>query len=517
MSEQFSIVAEFPLGTYRGAAADGRVDPLPSVSRLYSALLSAAGFGPRAIVNDDQCTPCPEDMTALRWIEEHLPDSVAIPSIEVNGRGLTAYRDDGTLHKSKSMTTIRKLPKAPDASVAVNGSFVWTWIDLPPRHVIDSIEALCVDVPYLGTTESPVRLWTTREPLPPTHRLDEGAGLFTRGGRDVDVPLPGRLAELGDDHGRNTGAPPSVKSDKIGSDERSVSPSPQRERTALARYAEVEAPTPDVPWPQVIVVPIDRSIPVGDRVRWSVATHRALIAALDEGAPPVLTGTYPEGALRPANRIAIQIIDRSSGAEIDSNGAILIMVPADIDAADSEVLSSAIGRLRVLRGPRAADPLRLGPATVVAGDVFWPEAAAGDERVWTTSPPAIPECRGWGSNWTFGDTAMLSLGYVWQGSALVPRADGRGEARARELVRAVTAQGAEILRADPLRSMDVQRYVHRVHMHAVVRPYRAALKVGRLGGDRTIQAIGQSRHLGGGLLVPIDLAPPDVLAPSASA
>ena len=47
--------------------------------------------------------------------------------------------------------------------------------------------------------------------------------------------------------------------------------------------------------------------------------------------------------------------------------------------------------------------------------------------------------------------------------------------------------------------------MHRVNEHAIVRPYRATLTVGDLGGDRTVQAIGQSRHLGGGLLVPIDL------------
>jgi CRISPR-associated protein Csb2 len=46
--------------------------------------------------------------------------------------------------------------------------------------------------------------------------------------------------------------------------------------------------------------------------------------------------------------------------------------------------------------------------------------------------------------------------------------------------------------------------VHRVHPHAVVRPYRATIALGDLGGPATIQAIGQCRHLGGGLLVPQD-------------
>jgi CRISPR-associated protein Csb2 len=43
----------------------------------------------------------------------------------------------------------------------------------------------------------------------------------------------------------------------------------------------------------------------------------------------------------------------------------------------------------------------------------------------------------------------------------------------------------------------------------VIQPYRAVLNLGDLTGPRTIAAIGQSRHLGGGLLVPRDL-PADI-------
>ena len=37
----FAIVADLPLGTYRGAGQDGRPERVPSVARLHSALLSA--------------------------------------------------------------------------------------------------------------------------------------------------------------------------------------------------------------------------------------------------------------------------------------------------------------------------------------------------------------------------------------------------------------------------------------------------------------------------------------------
>ena len=47
--------------------------------------------------------------------------------------------------------------------------------------------------------------------------------------------------------------------------------------------------------------------------------------------------------------------------------------------------------------------------------------------------------------------------------------------------------------------------MHKVNEHAVVRPYRAVLRLTGVAGDRVVQAIGQSRHLGGGLLVPRDV------------
>jgi CRISPR-associated protein Csb2 len=68
----------------------------------------------------------------------------------------------------------------------------------------------------------------------------------------------------------------------------------------------------------------------------------------------------------------------------------------------------------------------------------------------------------------------------------------------------MNAAGVAVLRATPLRDSDVRPWVHKVHPHAVVRPYRAEVWLGDLCPDRTVQAIGQSRHLGGGLLVPVD-------------
>ena len=53
-----------------------------------------------------------------------------------------------------------------------------------------------------------------------------------------------------------------------------------------------------------------------------------------------------------------------------------------------------------------------------------------------------------------------------------------------------------------------RQYAHAVPADLVVQPYRAWVDLGQLAGSRSVIAIGQSRHLGGGLLIPVDVADP---------
>ena len=121
----FAIVAELPLGTYRGNGQDGRPERLPSMARLHSALLCAAGFGPRAVAQASaDLGPCESDEAALRWLEENPPDGVHIPALEFGAGSVIAYRDAGALKKSGSTLTIKKSAKPPVAGSAVGGQFV---------------------------------------------------------------------------------------------------------------------------------------------------------------------------------------------------------------------------------------------------------------------------------------------------------------------------------------------------------------------------------------------------------
>jgi CRISPR-associated protein Csb2 len=132
---------------------------VPSVARLHAALLSAAGFGgPRSVsTGADSLGVRAEDQAALGWLEENPPDSVTIPAVRVNIAYPVAYRDDGTIKRTRTSASIKKLAKSPGGGTAVAGRFAWIWAD-PPTAVRKSLEELCPDVPYLGTTESPARL-----------------------------------------------------------------------------------------------------------------------------------------------------------------------------------------------------------------------------------------------------------------------------------------------------------------------------------------------------------------------
>lgn len=516
----YSIIARFPLGTYQGAAEDGQVEAFPSVSRLFSALLCAAGVGQRAVVNAGELEPNEGDGHALRWLEENPPDSVYIPALHVNRGRAIAYRDDGTLgpSRSKGRLAVKKAQKYPDATVAIDESFVWTWTTTPPEPVIASVDALCADVPHLGGAESPVVLTTTSDDRRSSHRLDSAADLFTAGGLDVEVPVPGRLSELADAHSAALTIPTKPK-DKYKTNEAAASAVPTREAVALARYTSSTEGGLGTPWPTVLLLGIDRVIRRDESVAAAVAVHRALVqSAIINGdpVPPLVSGTYSSGASRPANHLAIQFFDETMPVDLGPYGAAIgLLVPSVADAGDIAVLARAVERLARLISWRGRSVRLRGKPRAVSGERFWRDTSSGSLRLWQTHVPAIPDVRGVhdGGDWTFGDAARLALAFAMRDRVSPDIPPGvRGDARLRALASAVEHLGLRALETKPIRSSDVDKYFYKVNEHAVVRPYSAVLSLGSRFPQCAVLAIGQSRHLGGGLLVPTDVSEDDVIA-----
>lgn len=496
----FAIIAELPLGVYYGGVGDGEVDVLPSPARLHAALLCAAAQGPRARPDGELLAPCEEDATALRWFEQHPPDGVRLPTHTVNTSPATAYRKLGLLERNKERIIGKR-----SVSVAVDGPYAWTWASAPALPVRAALSELCGDVSHLGQAQTPVRLAVGD--IEPSHHLEPDADLFGGTGVDVDVSAAGRTDALVDDYVRANATPPKVSADGVRSSEDEERRPVVRAALVPARYvAPAPEPTED-PWDRVLLLPLRSGHVRGWerlRVRWAVALHRALISLIGEGAPAVLTGAYAPGVPQPANRVAIQPIDGSLPIAEWTGAGFAVLLPRDADPADLRALAAAVQALRLVRGP-GGDMATIDHRHVVVRSTagFWQPPATGHRRRWVTVPAAVPDSRALRHGpWSLADAVRLSVGLVWR-DELIGR--GRGETWYRQVADAAARRGVQVESVHRVTDTDLGRFVHRVAPGSVVQPYRAEVMLGDLAGDRTMVAVGQSRHLGGGLLVPCDL------------
>lgn len=506
----FAVIAEFPLGTYKGHSGHGGVEYLPSVARLHAALLCAAGSGPRADLVGDHLVPNPTDMMTLEWLEEYPPDGIAVPQHHYNLPSGIAYRQMG-LVRSKQVKVggsqvqqreWRPAGRLGPSSVALNGPVAWVWEKPPPDEVIGSLAALCSDVSHLGMSETPVRLRVGE--CEPTHCMNPEADLFVESGLDVEVPSDGRTDELIALERMVRGATPSVANDRVPANEKDLSAPPSREKVKVARYEPVNSEDFFTPWSTVFLVRLNRSIDPEWRVRWAVSAHRALVALVANDVPSILSGAYPPNAIRPANRVAIHFLESETlaGGRMEDS-AMLVLIPAGAAQSDVYAVAQALSRLRLLRGPGGQVAQRLERPELLDASAFWPPVAMGCKRSWLTLPAAVPDGRPpVHKGWSMADAVALSVGLVWRDHLI----DSAGAENKRvALAKEAQRRGVSVDGLSMVPDGDLSRFVHRVNPGALIRPYRALINLGTLAGAQSLVAIGQSRHLGGGLLRPIDV------------
>lgn len=501
----FAVIAQLPLGAYRARTPGEHLDPVPSPARLHSALLCAAASGPRARVDGDRLHPSNDDLSTLEWLEQHPPDGVALPRTAEVRSTTYGYRKEGTLVTEGGRPPFDKVvPRALGGMVAVGGSFAWTWREPPPAEVQQSLQELCGDVSHLGNADTPVRLHVGE--AKPTHRRDPAADLFqTAPGLDVDVAADGRTAALRAAYATSR-APVSAAKDRWSpSADVSRSTVDVKEGRTPARYLSLEGDDePDAPWSTVLLAGFGgpRDMPRADEhVRWATAVHRALISLVGDGAPAVLTGVYLEGAARPANRVALQLLgpDAVHAAGIDHDGAVLaVLLPTGAAGVDLATVAGAVARLNRVTWGRTTRTVTSLPARSARS--FWPAAAT--RRAFEVRPAAVPDTRPLGRDWTIGDAVALSLGLVLRDRPNLTGV-GRGKDKHRDTAERVRRAGVVVYSAERVMDGDLSRYVHRIDPSRVVQPYRARLSLGDLLDDRSLVCLGQSRHLGGGLLVPV--------------
>lgn len=503
------VCAEFPLGTFLGHREVGLVADFPDTARLHAALLHAAGKGSSAVARDGQLRPAPKSIAALRWLEEHPPFGLSHPNlVRVALRPAYAWREWGTFDKDK--LSVRKMKSQSDG-VAVAGPFEWGWGDTPDE-VVEVVGELCGDVSCLGEADAAVQLTAMRrERWVPQLLLDpDQSGFPAPGGISVRTPAEGRVDELERDY--EDAYPrkrPSAAADRFSVGQVPTSPRPSSACVRSMIYRS-DDPEPEVPWPQVLLVETDADLDPVRSVAWSVAFHRALVARLPEPAPGLITGRYPGPTGAPANRVAIHVLPASPAASPWLVRTVFaVMLPAGAVSSDLAALEAAWRGMDRVYGRQGRVRL-VGTPRLVGGAQFWNPQADGFVRFWRPLPALVPEVRRQRRRdhlWTLADAAALSAAYVFR-DRLAANRDERGSERYAAAAQAATAAGFAIHEVHAIRDSHLDRYAHKTPAGVTVQPYTGLVDLGTLAPDTALVALGQSRHLGGGLLFPEDLPIP---------
>lgn len=537
----FGIAARFPFGTYRGYSG-GVLEPWPRTTRLYDALTNAAGVGSTAVLDGDTLAPSVEARAALSWLEQNPPDHLHLPCAPApGGRGkrshkVAAWRAEGllTIPKGGTRPQDRKTLRSV-ASTPLAGAVGWIWNVAPPEEVRHTLEALAADVAYLGEAESiaVVELLALESTH---HRVDQATAFAPpRDGVWVSTPVAGRFEDLQRLYAtRYPRKRPTKADDKSSWSQMLIVPPGPSERHIDVSYAPDAAEVkPDSPWRHVHLLPVvsdDGVVPefsARQRVAWAVATHRALVAqpSLALTPSPLVTGRYPsfspdrwpDGSMRRhANRVAIQLLPPScvpSRHDTGGHAYIAVMVPVDADPQEQGLVAAALTELRSVYAGRLGKLLVVDDRRRVDAADFWDPVPDGHRRLWRGSPAIVPENRPMrdadGRRWTFEDSGLLSVGFLLRDRAEfadIPR----GAEGYRQLRTAVRECGVRV-RDTVVERHRPEDFVHKLPRGAVAQPYRAWIDLAGLVPQQALTAVGQTRHLGGGLLRPIDV-PADVAA-----
>lgn len=505
------VRADFPLGTFLGHRDVGLVADFPDTARLHSALLHSAGKGSAATEQNGQLRPAPASVAALVWLEQHPPFGVRHPETRrVAVRPARAWRSTGTFDGSKQALVPRKELKSQSDAVAVAGPFEWGWQDAPPE-VLGALADLCADVACLGESDSPVQLSVASwEHWVPDLLLDpQQSGFPTPGGVAVRTPVVGRVAELERDYeAANPPKRPTGAADRYSAGQVSLSSRPSVGSVRQLVYRS-RVPEPTVPWPQVLLVEVDGELDTLLSVAWSVAFHRALVARVPEPAPNLITGRYPSPAVPPANRLALHVLPACPAASPWLTRTVFaVMLPAGAISADLDALDAALRGLNRVYG-RQGHVRLVGASRLVDSAQFWSPPVPGSVRFWRPLPALVPEVRRQRHRdhrrWTLADAAALSAAYVFREQLAL---EHNGPDRHVGAVRAVLAAGFAIHELHAIRDSQLDRYAHKTPAGVTVQPYTGLVELGTLAPAGALLALGQSRHLGGGLLFPEDLPLP---------
>ncbi len=553
----FAISAYFPLGFYQGGDSGGRPELYPSLSRLYSALVSAAylTFGFEQVDVGDLTDA--QIREVLDWLEDNPPQEILFPHVVRAESKAVAYRKKGNVQDVKKPRD--KVSPAPayvatayDQHPELGKVLTWVWHEGPSSSVIVTLNQLCCEVPYLGEACSMVELEVHENYVFPvgvgeqvwTFSSDSALTNLRRRGRSVFYPKKGRLNDL--KQAFAAGHPELKRKASIRGkeDEQNFLNEYSTARTnGRASYIPLitrkrEEGVLKAPWMTALYLEVSVTVDSQDAekqtewkpgesefVDWAVALHRFLVKQWGADPSPALVGKYALGMNRPANNISIQIVDtefkQRYGQQIREDVAklgpgFLILIPAGTPEGDIQKLHDVckVSRGKSLYYTSEKPTLRIGKVVAIDAEHFWKPAAEGMCRYWAIRPMAIAETRPIPDmkqhrKWGVYEALCLSLGHVWRDQYPQPT-DGCREDQYWSIVDAVRAKTSHfrIYNYRAVYRSNMTDYVHRANESNILHGMNALIAISDAGEslDCAALAIGQSRHLGGGFLVPADFA-----------
>lgn len=501
-----SLRVRFPNGVYRGHLPDRSPELMPQPARLHAALLNSAGRGTRAEPTEvGTLRPSKASLGALTWLESNPPQGIEVPVHQwVNlGPGRFMYREVSSYNMKH-----RTEERAVSDGVAVASHYGFLWENVPV-DVARTVEELCEDIAYLGEAESVAVV----EPgaVHPTLRLDTTSSPFANGGVSLACAHPGRTEFLVEQFEKLAKAK-SAKNEKPSRSELPISSPALRDYVAPRRYARVEPRRVTGPWTDVIFLGLPgEDVEIEHRVELAKATHRAIIAAIGFGASPTITGKYPKAlGPRPANHLAIHYLPLHEARRFGYNhGVIALLVPRGAEELDLSQLASGLKHVAA-NGLWSAHIKRRDvtfDGNSCPAEEFWPEVEKGKRRLWRSATPVVPDTRPvsrerFGTDWTLADAGLLSIAFTWKDSLEFSGKHDRLYISGRN---AAAAHGARVIKAKTVSSRPRQ-YAHTMPKNVTVHAWNGVFELGELCDARTVSAIGQSRHMGGGFLVPFDVS-----------
>ncbi len=488
MSEALLIRASFPRAAYAGSESGGP-EELPSPARIHAAFVSAAAGGPDAEPRGHILVATERHRAAVRWLEEHRPLGLLAPETRPQQYSATRYR-------------LRAAPGHPNATefepfTAIDGPVVYAW-PLPDADTVRDLREIACEVTHIGRADSTVIVDVVRG------EYDERAdrALVPSAGRGhghaLRIAEPGRLDALEAAHeqasrpGRHGAGSQSVQA---------VDHPPAWASEAATRLVRFAPCGHAVAWPfqETWRMPLTGSLPAwatrsDRRVAVAVAAHRAIVAAIETDVPSFVTGRDGDGPLRGAGHLAIHVLDENRGRP-----ELLLGVPEGVPEADRARLLDALAERPTVRLGR--DSARLGKVRTGGAVWFWPTDGAGLESITpiVLDAPGPPR-RG---SWTLPDAVICSLAYALRGPLEAGGFNwGTGWAFRQELVAHLRKRGVRAAARRITRSPG--SYLHRAAPGELVVAVDARIALGDLApSHRGLLALGRARHLGGGLMRPL--------------